>query len=41
MATQTQQLIRPEQDQTIEKMFQEVRQLYTDAPQLANSTWER
>jgi len=32
MATQTQQLIRPEQNQTIEKMFQEVRQLYTDAP---------
>ena len=40
MATQTQQLIRPEQDQTIGKMLQEVRQLYSDAPQLGKTALE-
>ena len=35
MATQAQTSTRSEHDPTVEKMIQEVRQLYADAPQLA------
>jgi len=40
MATPTPQPMRPQPDQTVEKMFEEVRQLYADAPQLAKTALE-
>ena len=40
MATQTQTLTRPEQDETIEKKIQQLRKLFADAPELGRTALE-
>jgi len=40
MATQTQTLIRSEQDQTVEKTIQQFRDLFADAPELRGNALE-
>jgi hypothetical protein len=40
MATQTQTLSKPEQDQTVEKKIQQFRDLFADAPEIGKKALE-